>query len=169
MNRPSTHPSAGPIGSRETRLKELRSEIDDILSRAPVDERAALGRLVNPAPIDRIETAVRLYSHRRRRQSFFNDYPGIFGEPAWDILLDLYAARRDRRFVTVSSASLGACTPTTTGLRWIAELQRLGLVLSRQHPGDGRARVVMLTSAAEAAMDAYLEAVGVCDLPPTRG
>lgn len=168
MNDAPFHASAYPTGSRETRIRELRSEIDDILRQAPVEERVALGRLAHPAPVDRVETAARLYAHRRRRQSFFNDYPGIFGEPAWDILLDLYAARRDRKFTTVSSASLGACTPTTTGLRWIAELQRLGLIRSQEHPADRRARVVMLTSAAESAMDAYLEAVEDCGFRPIR-
>src|SRR3546814_1454123 len=42
----------------------------------------------------------------------------LFGEPAWDMLLDLYAAALEGRRLSVSSSCLAAGVPPTTALRW---------------------------------------------------
>jgi len=160
MNRIPDETTPRRWGARQARIAELRQQMDDIIAEAPQCERIVLENLRQSAEGGGVETALTLYANRRRRQAYFGDHAGLFGEPAWDILLDLYASHRNGRIVTVSSASIAACTPTTTGLRWIAEMHRLGLLQSRRHPDDRRARVVTLTPAAETAMDAYLEEVG---------
>jgi hypothetical protein len=53
---------------------------------------------------------------RLRSQHFV---PALFADPAWDILLDLAAARIDGRMVAVSSLCIAAAVPATTALRWI--------------------------------------------------
>ena len=45
---------------------------------------------------------------------------GLFADPAWDIMLDLFAARIEGKDITVSSAGIAACVPPTTALRWSA-------------------------------------------------
>ena len=46
--------------------------------------------------------AERLWSDRRRRDEHFP--PGLFGEPAWDLLLSLFIAGDDGREVTLEEA-----------------------------------------------------------------
>jgi hypothetical protein len=60
--------------------------------------------------------ARRYLRHRRERERLL---PDLFADPAWDILLDLFAASIERRPVSVSSACVAAAVPPTTALRWI--------------------------------------------------
>lgn len=52
----------------------------------------------------------------------------LFGEPAWDILLDLALARIDRRKMQASSAYVAGDAAPTTGLRYATLLLEAGLV-----------------------------------------
>lgn len=81
------------------------------------------------------------YDARRERDSFFPE--GLFADPAWDILLDLYVARYLGKPIGVSSACVGASVPQTTGLRWLERLVDLGLVSRSRR--DGRSITVRLT------------------------
>ena len=81
------------------------------------------------------EFARRLVRERREREALFG--PDLFGEPAWDMLLDLFAAHEEGRAVTVSSLCIAANVPPTTALRWIAAMEE-ARKLVRQ--GDGRDR-----------------------------
>lgn len=61
---------------------------------------------------------------RRLRDEFF--MPGLFADPAWDMLLDLYAAELEDQPVSVSSLCIAAAVAPTTALRWIARMRRTG-------------------------------------------
>lgn len=87
------------------------------------------------------------YRLRRRRDSVFG-MPGLFGEPAWDVLLDLYLAHLDQRTVSVSSACIAACVPPTTALRYLTRLERSGLLKRKPDPTDNRRVLVSLTASA---------------------
>ena len=64
-----------------------------------------------------LSTARRAYQARRKRDDHF---PGeIFGEPAWDMLLDLYVAFVSERDINVTSVCLGSHVPNSTALRWL--------------------------------------------------
>jgi hypothetical protein len=53
------------------------------------------------------------YALRRKRAAIFGN-PELFGEPAWDILLDLHIVHADGKPVSVSTACIGsAASPTT--------------------------------------------------------
>src|SRR3546814_14904450 len=52
----------------------------------------------------------------------------LFGEPAWDMLLDLYAAALDGRRLSVASSCLVAGVPPTTSRRWPHTLGWPGIV-----------------------------------------
>nr|WP_255476835.1 MULTISPECIES: winged helix DNA-binding protein [unclassified Novosphingobium] len=84
----------------------------------------------------------------------------MFGEPAWDILLDLYIAHKRGTELQVSSVCLEAGVPSTTILRWIARLEREGLLYRQADTGDLRRRYVRLTDDGLAMMRNILGAIG---------
>lgn len=61
-----------------------------------------------------------------------------FGEPAWDILLDLAVAQFWRRETSVTSLCIAADVPPTTALRWINNMTRSGIIVRRPCERDGR-------------------------------
>ncbi len=84
---------------------------------------------------------------------------GLFADPAWDMLLDLMAARLDRQRVAVSSLCIAAAVPPTTALRWIKTLTDHGLFVRTADPQDGRRVFIELSDKAAAQLSAYLRAV----------
>ena len=101
--------------------------------------------------------ARRAFAARRRRQQVFGERANIFGEPAWDMLLDLYIALHEGKHVTVSNACASSGTATTTGLRWVATLAERGLVERIADPTDGRRFFVQLTAEASALIERSLD------------
>lgn len=93
---------------------------------------------------------------RRLRDQFFRG--GLFADPAWDMLLDLMAARLEGTRVAVSSLCIAAAVPPTTALRWIKALTDRGLFLRSADPQDGRRVYIALSEDAARALTAYLKA-----------
>lgn len=109
-------------------------------------------------PTDRKEDALAIarlmYAERRERERVFGQ--GLFGEPAWDLLLDIYIQQRLGKRVQVSSACIGAAVPSTTGLRWLSILQRKGLIRRFSDELDRRRSFVELEASAASALEALL-------------
>jgi DNA-binding MarR family transcriptional regulator len=101
-----------------------------------------------------LELARRTYSDRRRRSKYFDS--ALFGEPAWDILLDLFIAEKEGRRVSVTSACIGAAVPPTTALRWILVLENEELIWREDDPKDARRAFLYLTPKAYTQMVEYL-------------
>lgn len=93
---------------------------------------------------------------RRLRDQFFRG--GLFADPAWDMLLDLMAARLEGTRVAVSSLCIAASVPATTALRWIKALTDRGLFVRSADPQDGRRVYIALSDDAARALTAYLRA-----------
>lgn len=96
---------------------------------------------------------------RRQRDWFFED--GLFADPAWDILLELYEAELGGYRMSVSSLCIGAAVPATTALRWIKHLGQKELVSRALDPADGRRVFVSLSHKASTAMSEFMR----CTLP----
>jgi len=94
---------------------------------------------------------------RRLRSQYFS--AALFADPAWDILLDLTAARIEGRSVAVSSLCIAASVPATTALRWIRQLTEAGLLRRAADPVDGRRVFIELTDSAAGKMIAYFSAL----------
>lgn len=115
---------------------------------------------VNPQPLDprlvgpHLAVAREIYAERRRRHKHLP--ADLFGEPTWDILLDLYIAAREDRRVPTTSACIGAHVPPTTALRWLRILEARGLVEREDDGRDGRRTFVRLSPRGLSAMDACL-------------
>jgi hypothetical protein len=100
-----------------------------------------------------IRDAIRV---RRLRDQHFSG--GLFEDPAWDMLLDLFAAELERAQVSVSSLCIAAAVAPTTALRWIAKMTEAGLFERQPDPFDRRRAFMALSPQASAAMRAYVAA-----------
>jgi DNA-binding MarR family transcriptional regulator/CheY-like chemotaxis protein len=105
-----------------------------------------------PSP-EEIRRTLRL---RRMRDSFFDG--SLFADPAWDILLDLAAARQELTQVAVSSLCIAASVPPTTALRWIKAMTDHGLLERVADPEDGRRIFIQLSDMAVTALTGYFQA-----------
>ncbi|WP_262503837.1 winged helix DNA-binding protein [Sphingosinithalassobacter sp. CS137] len=94
---------------------------------------------------------------RRMRGQFFADE--LFADPAWDMLLDLFAAELEDRRVSVSSLCIAAAVPPTTALRWIGTMHEAGLFQRNADPNDRRRAYIALSEKGLQAMRAYSAAV----------
>jgi hypothetical protein len=108
------------------------------------------GRQVTDLP-ELGELSRTVYLERRRRNRVFEDHE-LFGEPAWDILLDLFTAAKERKRVSVTSACIAADVPTSTALRWLTVLEQKGLVIRESDSSDARRIFVRLSAEGYAKM-----------------
>lgn len=100
---------------------------------------------------------------RRNRDRFFD--AELFADPAWDILLELYAAELGQLRISVGSVCNGSSVPPTTALRWINLLERKGLIQRRADPRDARRVFLSLSSSALQAMESYFRTVPKASRP----
>jgi hypothetical protein len=116
----------------------------------------------DPAMVDAAFVRSIIRARRLRDQYLRGD---LFADPAWDMLLDLMAARQEGQRVAVSSLCIAAAVPATTALRWIKALTEQGLFVRSADPQDGRRVYIELSDKAAAAMSAYLAAIQRSGLP----
>lgn len=109
-----------------------------------------------PSPISARDVR-QIIRTRRMREEFFGSE--VFADPAWDMLLDLYAAQLERHRVSVSSLCIASAVPATTALRWIKTLTETGVFERAADPHDGRRIFVVLSQSASNAMHRYFSAV----------
>jgi len=95
---------------------------------------------------------------RRMREEYLGH--DLFADPAWDMLLDLYAARLEKRRVSVSSLCVASAVPPTTALRWIALLESKGHVTRSSDDGDRRRIFVEIVEETAYKLEAFLAATG---------
>jgi DNA-binding transcriptional ArsR family regulator len=72
---------------------------------------------------------------RRARDELLGE--DLFSDPAWDLLLELYAAELGRRPVTVQDLVLATGTPASIAERWLSALAERGLVIPSGRAGGG--------------------------------
>lgn len=93
---------------------------------------------------------------RRLRGQFFEQT--LLEDPAWDMLLDLYAAELERAQVSVSSLCIAAAVAPTTALRWIAKMTEAGLLERHPDPFDRRRAFMALSTIARDGLRGYFAA-----------
>jgi hypothetical protein len=160
-------------GDEAHRLARLRAEVARI-----AEALARLGDAAEPSaaadrrpgfdgpPVDAEVSAAEVRDvirARRLRDRFFGE--GLFEDPAWDMLLDLFAAGLERTQVSVSSLCIAAAVAPTTALRWIGRLTEAGLLDRAADPADRRRAFVTLSPRADAAMHRYVAGVRAAGLP----
>ncbi len=95
----------------------------------------------------------RVLEARRARVKFFP--AELFSDPAWDLLLELYARELAGQRVAVTELSAITGLAATTSLRWICKLEADGLVVRADDPLDRRRQRVGLTAEAVSKMQRY--------------
>ncbi len=115
--------------------------------------RAITNERVNMALV----AARKAFEDRRARTGFIGS-DDIFGEPAWDILLDLFIRQADEEKNRVKSYLNASATPSTT-IRWLKVLAQTGLVQVDPDPDKSGHSLVHLTPAGYEGMLRYLESI----------
>ena len=148
-----SRPKSGADSPDETsQYKRLQTQIDEL--------RARIARLEQRKPSARSALSHIKFVHevvRARRDRLALIGPELLGEPAWDILLELYAAELDRHQVLVSKVGKASGIAETTALRWLERLEAEGWLTRVPDPKRGRRVFVMLTGRGSAAMRAYVD------------
>ncbi len=136
------------------RIAEQEAAVPASVNDKPVSFRQAPSAIFEPlVPVPPVadgpkaSTIRNLIKLRRMRENHFPD--GLFADPAWDILLDLFAAKLEGRTVSVSSLCIAAAVPPTTGLRWITTMTEHGALVRRQDPDDARRVFIELSTDSE--------------------
>lgn len=99
----------------------------------------------------------RIIRQRQLRARFFDT--DLFADPAWDILLDLTAARAEHVRVSVTSLCIASGVPPTTALRWIGQMTEAGLLTRVEDETDRRRAFITLTEKAADGMARYFAAL----------
>jgi hypothetical protein len=109
-----------------------------------------------PLPDPRL---VRLIIRQRQLRGQFFDSE-LFADPAWDMLLDLTAARVEHQRVSVTSLCIASGVPPTTALRWIGQMVEVGLLERIEDETDRRRAFIQLSDKAADAMARYFAELG---------
>lgn len=138
----------------DDRIEELKREAERMAAAVAELAAGATGETKRAVDAARIRAHIKA---RRLRDRFFDS--SLFADPAWDILLDLAAARLEGRAVSVSSLCIAAAVPTTTGLRWIKALVDRGMLERQSDREDARRAFISLAPSTARRMDDCLAAV----------
>lgn len=103
-------------------------------------------------------SAKRVYEQRRVRDRVFQE-PELFGEPVWDMLLDIAVAEERGSCLSVTSVCIGSCVAETTALRWLKVMEVRGLTCREADPRDGRRSFIRLTEDGHEKLKRYFEEV----------
>jgi len=101
-----------------------------------------------------LEKARHIQAQRRLRDEVLG--AELFGDPGWDLMLDLYIAQASGKRVSVTSAAIGSGKPMSTGLRWVKLLIEHCLIIREADPHDGRRSYLHLTDSALDALEDFL-------------
>ncbi|MBB4611755.1 MarR family transcriptional regulator [Novosphingobium taihuense] len=125
-----------------TRVRELSASLDLAIGKS--QELSGLPRHADDEQHQNqvLQYAKEIYAFRRKRSNWLPQ--DLFGEPAWDILLELFVMRMQGKSARVKNACIASGVPATTALRWINVLERKGLISSSADSVDHRVRWVWL-------------------------
>jgi hypothetical protein len=124
---------------------------------ATTDASVRLVRQSRP-PLPDPRLVRRIIRQRHVRGKFFD--ADLFADPAWDMLLDLTAARAEHARVSVTSLCIASGVPPTTALRWIGQMTEAGLFERVEDEADRRRAFIALTDGAADAMARYFAEIG---------
>lgn len=145
---------------------QIAGHIDRLTPREPAS--AAVPEPVSVAPLLPAVAAAKLPEGRllrriiRQRQLRSRFIEGdFFADPAWDMLLDLAAARVEGKQVSVTSLCIASGVPPTTALRWIGALVQAQLFQRVCDQNDRRRAFIELTDRAANRLAHYFDEIAL--------
>jgi len=84
--------------------------------------------------------------------------PELFGEPAWDMLIDLFIQQCQGIAVSTSALGIGSGRPSSSGLRLVQKLCNANLIEKFADPDDARRQFVRLNPDLAWKLHAYFSA-----------
>src|SRR3954470_22273765 len=119
----------------------------------------SIGIVAPPAPPGSFgrslgDFARQLWWERRLRTGFFP--PEILGEPAWDLILHLFASEAAGADTRLSKAHEGACVPPSAAVCRARTLMALGIVREADAAGKARGREIGLAPLARSRLEHLL-------------
>jgi DNA-binding MarR family transcriptional regulator len=97
--------------------------------------------------------ATKVFYARTQRAGIFG--AGMFGEPAWDMLLALYMLGSEGPRLSIGHLMQLSGTAQSTGLRWLQFLEDQKLVERKAQSNDDREAFVELTANTWTLLDSY--------------
>jgi DNA-binding MarR family transcriptional regulator len=153
FDRPNIDEGSTKVPSGDERLQiDVRLGLNEVA--AAEEEQLRRNPRRQPTTRELARLAGKIYDARRSRERMFKDQ--LFGEPAWDMLLALYALPTRGMALGVTSLTHAANVPPTTGLRWQTILFEEGLIQRGPHVSDNRQQLVGLTEKGRMLMEKYL-------------
>ena len=136
---------------------DLRLDANDL---AALERETTQGDCVTPSREQLIAIAWKIYEARRTRYRMLDR--DLLGEPAWDMLLALYCLPERGERLSVSSLSLAAELPQSTGHRWQFILAQRELIDQVADPSDGRRQFIELSNKGRDLLESYLTQLFRC-------
>ncbi len=133
VSRPDGEGSDNELQVVESALGRLESAVYELMDRR-VGHRGI--------PLRLIRQARHQYRMRRRCDALAG---GLVGEPAWDMLLELFISSAEGRTTPVKNLCLAACASMSTATRRLESLVASGLVQKSDDDADARRSLVELT------------------------
>lgn len=133
----------------------ISDEPSDYIGMPALEPIGSAKKAADPVKVEAAQVRDLLRARRLRE-----DYmpAELFADPAWDMLLDLFAARLEHERVSVSSLCIASAVPPTTALRWIRTLTEKGFVDRQADPHDGRRVFIALADSAADALSRWFVA-----------
>lgn len=141
----------------EARAFNFESPRPSFTAQEPGDAGDRLVRASRP-PLPEARLVRRIIRQRQLRSRYFDG--DLFADPAWDMLLDLTAARVEHTRVSVTSLCIASNVPPTTALRWIGQMIDGGLLERHEDETDRRRAFITLTDKSVEAMAGYFAELG---------
>lgn len=99
-------------------------------------------------------------SHRRAVRKKMLGANALFGEPAWDMMIDLFLHEGEGKPVSTSSICIASGLPTSTALRLLQRLCDEAMVTRIADPSDGRRNFIRLAPEVRDRLTDYFAAYG---------
>jgi DNA-binding MarR family transcriptional regulator len=155
----------GALPMQKIDVKKLAEQLDaaqSILDEIRVTSGCEAFGPPHNAPNQRTEKALRAaeraYQERRSRSSYVGSAE-LFGEPAWDVLLDLFIQQAKNETLSVKTACIDIDAPTSTAVRWLRVLEQHGLIAFDSDPAAEDQSLIHLTPTGYEGMRRYLESI----------
>lgn len=90
----------------------------------------------------------------------------LIADPAFEILLDLYASGEEKSAVCLSGVGVRPGVPASTVLRWVELLEERGLIARSRDPDDGERFLLHLKSHTRELLSQWFAEISAASPPP---